>query len=209
MNKTRFTRAERIILGGVTLVFAALLTLGMAAYLNRDNRWFPIVHPTDARAVEIVAVTRLLQPYVRTDAGNYYFCSGSTWQDTCRPVAQTDLPVNPIPGRWQTCTPVFPTLPALPGEAVNTLDVGQCQEGRTYARLAVLADGTIWKWQRNFSWVAGFALGSVAVASLLAGALIGLAIVLVRRYLRSPVPEIPPAPKPTRVERRSSAKNWH
>jgi hypothetical protein len=209
MQKTGFTRAERIILVVVTLVFALLLTLGMAAYLNRDNRWFPIVYPTQEKAVEIVAVTRLLQPYVRTDAGNFYFCSGGSWQDACRPVARAELPVNPIPGRWQTCKPVFPALPALPGEPVKTLDVGQCQEGRTYARLVVLADGTIWKWQRNFSWVAGFALGSVAVASLSVGALIGLVIVLVRRYLRSPVPEITESPKAARAERRSSAREWH
>lgn len=195
MNKTGLTRGERIIVVVVTLVFAGLLTFGMAAYLNRDNRWFPIVSPTDEKAVKIVAVSRLLQPYVQTETGSLYFCSGSGWQDTCKPITNADLPVNLIPGRWQTCKPVFPRLPALPGQPVTTLDVGQCQEGRTYARLVILEDGTIWKWQRNFSWVSGFALASVAVTSLLVGALIGFVIVHVRRYLRTPVPGTAERPK--------------
>jgi hypothetical protein len=209
MNKTGFTRAELIIILVVTLVFTALCTAGMAAYVNRDNRWFPVVHPTQEKAVEIVAVTRLLQPYVRTAGGNLYFCSGSSWQDACRPVTQADLPVNRIPGRWQTCKPVFPRLPALPGEPVNTLDVGQCQEGRTYARLVVLGDGTIWKWQRNFSWVNGFALSSIAVASLFLGFLIGLAIVLVRRYLRTPIPQATATPKPVERAPQTKRNNYH
>ena len=195
MQKTGLTRLELIIVVVVTLVFSALCTLGMIAYLNRDNRWVPIVYPTQEKAVEIVAVSRLLQPYVRTEAGNLYFCSGSTWQDACRPITKAELPVIAIPGRWQTCKPVFPALPALPGQAATTLDVGQCQEGRTYARLVILQDGSIWKWQRNFSWVAGFALGSILVASLILGALIGFAIVLIRRYLRTPVPDATGGPK--------------
>ena len=190
MKKTGFTRAELVIVVVVTLAVTALCTLGMYRYLNRDNAWVPIVYPAQEKAVEIVAVSRLLQPYVRTESGSIYFCSGSTWQDTCKPISKADLPVIPIPGRWQTCQPAFPALPALPGQAVTTLDVGQCQEGRTYARLVILDDGTIWKWQRNFSWVAGFALGSVAVASLIAGALIGTVTVLVRRYLQAPAPEV-------------------
>ena len=80
---------------------------------------------------------------------------------------------------------------------MNSLDLGQCQEGRTYARLVILGDGSIWKWQRNFSWVAGFALGSIVVASLIVGALMGFAIVLVRRYLRTPIPEVTGGPKAT------------
>jgi hypothetical protein len=209
MNKTGFTRAELIIIIVVTFVFTALCTIGMAAYLNRDNRWFQVIHPTQEKAVEIVAITRLLQPYVRTESGNLYFCSGGTWQDTCKPVAKADLPVNPIPGRWQTCKPVFPRLPALPGEPVDTLDVGQCQEGRTYARLVILGDGTIWKWQRNFSWVYGFALASIVVASILLGFLIGLAIVLVRRYLQSPVPEVTSAPKVVEPAPRTKRSDVH
>ena len=125
---------------------------------------------------------------MQTESGSLYFCSGSGWQDACKPITQADLPIIPIPGRWQTCRPVFPTLPALPGQPAATLDVGQCQEGRTYARLVILQDGTIWRWQRNFSWVSGFALASVAVATLLVGALIGIVIVRIRRYLRTPVP---------------------
>lgn len=195
MNQAGLTRAERTFVVVFMLLFAALCTFGMIRYVNRDNVWTPIVHPTQERAVEIVAISRLLQPYVRTEQGNLYFCSGSTWQDSCRPITPAELPINLIPGRWQTCKPVFPTLPALPGQPVATLDVGQCQEGRTYARLVILSDGTIWKWARNFSWVPGFATGSIAVASLLVGWLLSLTIVRVRRYLRSPVPEVKTKPK--------------
>jgi hypothetical protein len=188
MKKTGLTRAEALLVVVVTLVVTAVGTIGMLAYNNRDNRWVQIVHPTQDKAVEIVAISRLLQPYVRTQGGGLYFCSGSTWQDTCRSITQADLPMIAIPGRWQTCKPVFPRLPALTGQPVNTLDVGQCQEGRTYARLVVLADGTIWKWQRSFSWVNGFALASIVVASFFIGLLIAFTIVLVRRYLRAPIP---------------------
>lgn len=196
MKKSGLTRTELIIVIVVTLVVTVLGAAGMAAYNNRDNRWTPIVYPTQEKAVEIVAVTRLLQPYVRTTQGNLYFCSGSTWQDTCRPITQADLPIITVPGRWQTCKPEFPALPALPGQPVTTLDVGQCQEGRTYARLVVLEDGTIWKWQRTFSWVNGFALASIVVASFFLGLVIGLAIVWVRRYLQTPGPGTKEGPKP-------------
>lgn len=195
MKKTGLTRAELAIVILVTFIITALCTAGMVAYVNRDNRWVPIVFPTQDKAVEIVAVSRLLQPYVRTNQGAYYFCSGNTWQDACREITKSDLPINPIPGRWQTCKPVFPALPALPGEAVNTLDVGQCQEGRTYARLAILSDGSIWKWQRNFSWVNGFAVASIFAASLIVGVVLSLAIVRVRRYLQTPLPGAKKDPK--------------
>ena len=195
MKKTGLTRGELILVVVVTLVITALGAIGMAAYNNRDNRWVPLVHPTQEKAAEIVAVSRLLQPYVRTQAGNLYFCSGNTWQDACKPITQADLPLNPIPGRWQTCKPTFSQLPALPAEPVSTLDVGQCQEGRTYARLVILEDGTIWRWQRSFSWVNGFALASIVVASFFLGLLIGLMIVWVRRYLRTPVPDAPSGSK--------------
>lgn len=196
MKKTGLTRTELIIVVVVTLVITALGALGMSAYNNRDNRWVQIVHPTQDKAVEIVAISRLLQPYVRTASGSLYFCSGNSWQDACTAITKADLPMIPIPGRWQTCKPVFPALPALPGQPVNTLDVGQCQEGRTYARLAVLEDGTIWRWQRNFSWVNGFALASITVASFFVGLILALAIVWLRRYLSSPVPQVPKGPKP-------------
>jgi hypothetical protein len=191
MNKSRLSTRERVVVAAVALVFTGLCTAGMLAYLGRDNRWFAIVSPKNEKAVEIVAVTRLLQPYVRTDAGNYFWCTGNTWQDSCRQIAAGDVPTSKIPGRWQTCQPEFPALPPLSRQVVDSLDVGQCQEGRTYARLVVLDDGTIWKWQRTFSWVNGFALGSTIVWSLLIGAVGGLALVRVRRYLGTPIPEAP------------------
>jgi hypothetical protein len=61
-----------------------------------------------------------------------------------------------------------------------------------------LSDGTIWKWQRNFSWVPGFALGSIIVASLLLGVLLGITAVRVRRYLRSPIPQVKTPPEGVR-----------
>ena len=115
MDQARFSRVELITIAVVTLVFAALCALGLRAYLNRDNRWVHIVSPTNEKAVEIVAVTRLLQPYVRTEQGNFYRCSGSTWRDTCEVVAAERLPANPIPGRWLTCQPEIPALPPLSG----------------------------------------------------------------------------------------------
>ncbi len=209
MTKTGFTRTELIIVIVVTLVFTALCTAGMAAYNNRDNRWVQIVNPTQEKAVQFVAVSRLLQPYIRTESGSLYFCSGNTWQDSCKPITQAELPMIPIPGRWQTCKPVFPRLPALAGQPVTTLDLGQCQEGRTYARLVILSDGTIWKWQRNFSWVNGFALASIVVASALIGFLIGLAIVLVRRYFQTPVPQVTAVPKVTEPAPRVKRTDLH
>lgn len=191
MKKPALAPSELIIVVASALVVGAVLTFLMLRYVNRDNRWTPIVAPKGEKTVEIVAVTRLLQPYVKTETGAYYFCSGSEWDDSCRPTQIADLPVYRIPGRWQTCAPAIPArLPPLRAEPVNTLDVGQCQEGRTYARLVVLSDGSIWKWQRNFSWVNRFAVGSVAVWGVVLGALAGLAIVWARRYLRQPAPEV-------------------
>ena len=55
----------------------------------------------------------------------------------------------------------------------------------------ILADGTIWRWQRTFSWVNGFAFASGLFWSVVLGILIGIALVRVRRYLSTPIPEIP------------------
>ncbi len=188
MKNTRFTRGELILIAGITLVFAALSALGLRAYLNRDNRWVRIVSPTEARAVETVAVSRLLQPYVRTDQGTYFFCSGATWRDTCEPIDETRLPATAVPPRWRTCEPDLPQLPPTPGEVVHSLDFARCQEARTYARLIILADGSIWRWQRSFSWVNGFAFASGVFWSLVLGVLVGIGAVRVQRYLNSPIP---------------------
>ncbi len=188
MKSTRFSRGELILLAAIALGFAALSTLGLWAYLERDNRWVRIVSPTDARAVEIVAVSRLLQPYVRTDQGTYYFCSGVTWHDACERIDTTRLPTTAIPPRWRTCEPALPRLPAPPGEVIHSLDFARCQEARTYARIIVLADGTIWRWQRSFSWVREFAFAVGVFWSLVIGALIGFGVVGLRRYLRAPLP---------------------
>jgi hypothetical protein len=187
VKKPALTRTEFAIVLVAMLVVAGALTFAMVLYVNRDNRWMRVASPVDEKAVEFMAVTRLLQPYVKTDAGNTYFCSGGEWDDSCRQVDISELPVSKIPGRWQTCQPQIPTLQPLPAEPVATLDVGQCQEGRTYARLVILEDGTIWKWQRNFSWVNGFAVVSALLWGLVLGGLIGAGIVWARRYLSAPV----------------------
>jgi hypothetical protein len=188
MKNTRFNRGELILIAGITLVFAALSALGLRAYLERDNRWVHVVSPTEARAVETVAVSRLLQPYVRTDQGTYFFCSGTTWRDTCEPIDEARLPAAAVPPRWQMCEPDLPELPAPPGEVVHSLDFARCQEARTYARLIILADGSIWRWQRSFSWVNGFAFASGVFWSLVLGMLVGIGAVRVQRYLNSPIP---------------------
>lgn len=189
MKKTPLTRGEILTIVLIALAFAALCGVAMNAYLNRDNRWFRIVSPTDEKAVEIMAVTRLLQPYVRTASGNLFFCSGGTWRDKCEQVTAAEVPVNKVPERWLSCAPDLPPLPPLPGAIAHSLAVGQCQEAKTYAKLVILEDGSIWKWQRTFSWVNKFALGSVLTYALMFGALGGYVFVWVRRYLRTPVPQ--------------------
>jgi hypothetical protein len=198
VKKISLSRSEAAIVVGAMLIVTAALTLAMLLYVNRDNRWVRINSPANDKAVEIVAITRLLQPYVLTEGGNYYFCSGGEWDQPCRPVRADGVPTCRIPGRWQTCEPVFPALPPLPGETVNTLDVGQCQEGRTYARLALLADGSIWKWQRTFSWVPRVAVLSTFLWGLVLGALAGLGIVWAHRYLSAPVAPASGGRKPSR-----------
>lgn len=188
MKKVPYSRAEVLILLLVTLVVTALAALGMRAYQNRDNRWVRIVSPSGEKAVEIVAVTRLLQPYVRTQEGNIHFCTGSAWNDTCNRVDAAQVPVNRVPARWLSCPPELPTLPPLPGAIAHALEVGQCQEGRTYSKLVILDDGSIWQWKRTFSWVNGFALGSVIAYGILFGALLGLVAVHSRRALAGPIP---------------------
>ena len=195
MKKALLTRGEVLTIVLIALVFTALCGVAMNAYLNRDNRWFRIVSPTDEKAAEIVAVTRLLQPYVRTASGNFFFCSGGTWRDACEQVTAAQIPVNKVPARWLSCVPNLPELPPLSGNIVHSLAVGHCQEAKTYAKLVIMDDGSIWKWERSFSWVNNFALASVIGYGLVLGALGGFVFVRVRRYLRSPIPE-PPVPQP-------------
>ena len=188
MKKTSLTRGEILTIALIALVFTALCGVAMNAYLNRDNRWFRIVSPTDEQAVEIMAVTRLLQPYVRTASGNLFFCSGGTWRDKCEQVTASEVPVNKVPERWLSCPRICPRCRPARKTFAHSLSVGQCQEAKTYARLSS------WKtldleWQRTISWVNKFSLGSVLTYALMFGILGGYAFVRVRRYLRSPVPQ--------------------
>lgn len=196
MSNTRFSKGELAAILAITLCVTVLAALALRAYLDRDNRWDQIASPANEKAVEIVAVTRLLQPYVRTEQGNVYRCNGNTWRDTCEIVESLPWPL--IPPRWETCVPDIPALPPLSGEVVHSLDFAHCEEARTYARLVILDDGTIWRWQRTFSWVNGFAFASgLAATALLAfGAAVGL--VYLRRYLNTPIPEAPKTHEPPR-----------
>ncbi len=117
MKKTSLTRGEILTIALIALVFTALCGVAMNAYLNRDNRWFRIVSPTDEQAVEIMAVTRLLQPYVRTASGNLFFCSGGTWRDTCEQVTARALAVVPA-GSAPAAAPARKHRPLIVGRAV-------------------------------------------------------------------------------------------
>ena len=185
--KSSDRRTDFLITALITLVIGGLCTLGINRYLTADHRWFQIVSPASERITDILAVNRLLRVYVRTEQGNLYLCGGRTWRDACEPVKETQVPAHPLPARWQTCTSGFPEPPLLAGEVVDSIQMGQCFEGKTYAQIRVLSDGTMWQWQRTYSWVNTFALLSGALASLSIGAAIGWVVPRTRRYLREPV----------------------
>lgn len=180
-------RSDVVIVLITTLAGALLSALIMSWYLNRDNRWVRIISPTNETAIEIVALDRGLMPYVKTQQGNLYFCSGSTWRDTCRQVTPQELPISKVHPKWLTCESAFPQTPPTPGPILDAIEVGQCSEAATYSKLVLLADGTLWQWRRTFSWVSKFASATCVSFGLGLGFVGGLAIIKVRRYLRPPM----------------------
>lgn len=201
MQRTPFTRADFVVFLIITLLIGAAGSALIYSYVHRDHRWFQIVSPANERAVEILAVNRLLRVYVRTDQGNLYLCGGRTWRDACEAVGEADIPVVKVPGRWSNCTALYPEPPPLAGDVMDALQVGQCFEGRTFSKLVILADGTMWQWLRTYSWVNGFALTTGVALSLALGALAGWGVIWLRRYLREDgkyhaAPPPIPAPRP-------------
>ena len=186
MNKTGLTRGELIFVVIVTLVFAGLCTFGMAAYLNRDNRWFRLVSPPGETPAQIVALDRKLSPYVRTQQGNLYLCSGHTWRDACRPVTTEELPRTELHPQWNTCGKELPPVPAAPGTVVDSVEAGRCFEASTFSKVVILADGSLWQWQRTISWVNPFVWATGTVLGLVIGLIAGAFLVKLRRALRDP-----------------------
>ena len=80
------SRRETLFILAAGVVGALLAALVMTWYLNRDNRWFRLVSPPGETPAQIVALDRKLSPYVRTQQGNLYLCSGHTWRDACHTV---------------------------------------------------------------------------------------------------------------------------
>lgn len=170
------------------LVCALLCGLSVSWYHARTDRWTPIVGPANETVVDIVALNRVLAPYVKTQLGALYFCNDSTWLDGCTQITAAELPINEVHPKWLTCPLPFPQTPAAPGTVVDAYEVGQCAEARTYAKVVLLDNGTLWQWRRSYSWVQSFTIATAAVAGLLLGLLIGAGAVDIWRYLRTPVP---------------------
>lgn len=187
-NPTPYTRREKLILILVALAAAALAALAMSWYHGRSHRWMRIVSPADETVTEIVAVNRAMMPYVKTAQGNLYFCSGSSWRDACQPITPAELPINNIHPKWLTCPPPFPETPPAPGEIVDAVEAGQCAEARTYSKVILLRDGSLWLWRRTYSWVEPFTVGTAGLLGLLLGWAFGVFFINTRRYLRTPIP---------------------
>lgn len=175
---------ENVIVVLATLACTALLPLMLAWYYDRSDRWNRVVAPAGETVTEIVALNRALMPYVKTQQGNLYFCSGVTWRDTCTPITPGELPVRAVHPKWLTCPPPFPETPPLPGTVVSAFEVGECAEAQTYAKVVLLDDGSVWQWQRTFSWVQPFTLATCAVLGLMLGLAGGKFIVKLARALR-------------------------
>ena len=150
------SRRETLFILAAGLVGALLAALAMTWYLNRDNRWFRLVSPPGETPAQIVALDRKLSPYVRTQQGNLYLCSGHTWRDACRPVTAEELPRTELHPQWNTCGKELPPLPAAPGVVVDAIEAGRCFEASTFSKVVILDDGSLWQWRRTFSWVNPF-----------------------------------------------------
>ncbi len=188
MNQTTpYTRREKLTLLLIALAAGALAALAMGWHHGRTHRWIRVVSPANETATEIVAVNRVMMPYVKTQAGNLYFCSGSSWRDACQPITPAELPINNVHPKWLTCPPPFPQTPPAPGEIVDAVEAGQCAEARTYSKVILLRDGSLWQWRRTFSWVEPFTIGTAALLGLMLGWAAGVFTINTRRYLRTPI----------------------
>lgn len=185
---TPYSRRAKLFLILVALASATLAGLAVSWYHGRSHRWIRIVSPKGETATEILAVNRVMMPYVKTQQGNLYFCSGNSWRDACQPITPAALPLTRIHPKWQTCPPPFPETPPAPGTIVDAVEAGQCAEARTYSKVILLSDGSLWLWRRTYSWVEPFTVGTAALLGLLLGWGFGVFFINTRRYLRTPVP---------------------
>jgi hypothetical protein len=174
------SRRETIFILAAGLVGALLAALAMTWYLNLDNRWFRLVAPPGETPAQIVALDRKLSPYVRTQQGNLFLCSGHTWRDACRPVTAEELPRTELHPQWNTCGRELPPLPAAPGVIVDAI------EASTFSKVVILDDGSLWQWRRTFSWVNPFVWVTGTILGLLLGLAAGIFIVKLNRALRDP-----------------------
>lgn len=189
MNRsTPYTRREKLTLLILALSAAILAALAMVGYHGRSHRWVRLVSPPNETVTELIAVNRVVMPYVKTAQGNLYFCSGSSWRDKCVPITPAELPINEVHPKWLTCPPPFPQTPPAPGEIVDAIEVGQCAEARTYSKVILLRDGALWQWRRTYSWVEPFTVWTAAMLGLGLGWALGGLVINTRRYLRSPLP---------------------
>ena len=187
MNKrSPHSRRETLFIIAAALVGALLAALVMTWYLNRDNRWFRLVSPPNETPVQIMALDRKLSPYVRTQQGNLYLCSGHTWRDACRQVKAEDLPRTELHPQWNTCGKPLPPLPALPGVVIDSIEAGRCFEASTFSKIVILEDGSLWQWRRTLSWVNPFVWVTGTILGLGLGLAAGLFLVRLRRALRNP-----------------------
>lgn len=167
------------------LAGAYLGALAMNGHYNRAHPWNRVMTPVNETVTEIVALNDALMPYVRTQQGNLYLCSGSNQPDACMPSAPAELPASAVPPSWLTCPPPFPQTPPLLGTVVEAIEAGQCAETKTYAKVIRMDDGTVWQWRRTYSGAEPFTVVLAALVGMGIGLVSGLLTVRMRGYLRS------------------------
>ena len=180
------SRRETLFILAAGVVGALLAALVMTWYLNRDNRWFRLVSPPGETPAQIIALDRKLSPYVRTQQGNLFLCSGHTWRDACRAVTAAELPLTELHPQWNTCGRELPPLPAAPGVVVDAIEAGRCYEASTFSKVVILDDGSLWQWRRTYSWVNPFVWVTGTILGLGLGLAAGLFLVKLNRALRDP-----------------------
>jgi hypothetical protein len=179
-----YSRGEKlfVVFGLILGLLCALLLMG--AWSSQQQRWFPIASPVHETPVKILALDRSLRVFVRTAEGNIYLCGGDALTQSCTPVTQADLPVNPVPAQWRSCGARVPNIPEPPGTVIDSVLVGRCLEANTFSKLAILENGGIWQWYRSLSWANWFALGVCVFLGVVLGAISAIILVELRRRLR-------------------------
>jgi len=185
-KRSPHSRRETLFIIAAGIVGMLLAALAMTWYLNRDNRWFRLVSPQNETPVQIIALDRKLSPYIRTQQGNLYLCSGHTWRDACRQVTAEELPPTELHPQWTSCNGSLPVTPAPPGVVADSVEAARCFEASTYSKVVILDDGSLWQWRRTFSWVNPFVWVTGTILGLGLGLVAGLFLVRLRRALREP-----------------------